>query len=67
MPKDEELIDQACVYLLEHRYPDVCSGNAKRTIRRKAETLAVRDGEVFYMKTKKDGDGEKVFHEAILS
>ena len=63
MPEEEDLIDKACVYLLEHRYPDG-SGNAKRIIRRKAETLAVRDGEVFYMKARK---GKKVFHEAILS
>ena len=66
MSKDEELIDQTCVYLLKRRYPDGCSDYAKRAIRRKAESLAVRDSEVFYMKTKKDGDGKKVFHEAIL-
>ena len=67
MPEEEDTIDKACVYLLEHRYPDGCSGNAKRIIRRKAETLAVRDGEVFYLKARKDSDGKKVFHEAILS
>ena len=69
MPEEEDLIDKACVYLLEHRYPDGCSGNAKRIIRRKAETSAVRDEEVFYMKARKDSDGKKVFHdhEAISS
>ena len=67
MPEEEDIIDKACVYLLEHRYPDGCSGNAKRIIRRKAETLAMRDGEVFYLKARKDSDGKKVFHEAILS
>ena len=67
MPEEEDLIDKACIYLLEHRYPDGCSGNAKRIIRRKAKTLAVREEEVFYVKAKKDSAGKKVFQEAILS
>ena len=57
---EEDLIERACTYLLEHRYPDGCSSNEKQIIRRKAVTLVVRDGEVFYMKTKKDYAGEKV-------
>ena len=50
---EEDLIKRACTYLLEHHYPDDCSSNEKRIIRRKAATLVVRGGEVFYMKTKK--------------
>ena len=67
MPEEEDLIDKACVYLLEHCYPEGCSGNAKRIIRRKAETLAVRDEKVFYKKARNDSTGKKVFQEAILS
>ena len=60
MPEEEDLIERACTYLLEHRYPDGCSSNEKRIIWRKAATLVLRGGEVFYMKTKKDYAGEKV-------
>jgi len=44
MPEEEDLIERACTYLLEHRYPDGCSSNEKRVIRRKAATLVVRGG-----------------------
>ena len=60
MSEKEDLIKRACTYLLEHHYPDGCSSNEKQIIQRKAATLVVRGGEVFYMTTKKDFAGEKV-------
>ena len=53
MPEEEDLIKRVWTYLLEHRYPDDCSSNEKKIIWRKAATLVVRGGEVFYMKTKR--------------
>ena len=50
--QEDDLVDKACVYLLESRYPDCCSGNTKRIIQRKATTLATRGGEVFYKKAR---------------
>ena len=58
--QEDDLIDKACAYLLESRYPEGCSSNAKRIIRRKAATLVVRGGEVFYKKARKDSAGKKV-------
>ena len=55
--QENDLVDKACVYLQESRYPVGCSGNTKRINRRKAATLATRGGEVFY---KKDSAGKKV-------
>ena len=48
--QEDDLVDKACVYLLDSRYPDGCSGNTERIIRRKAATLVTRGGEVFYKK-----------------
>ena len=55
--QEDDLVDKAC---LESRYPDGCSGNTKRIIRRKAATLATRGREVFYKKARKDSAGKKV-------
>ena len=60
--QEDDHVDKACVYLLESRYPDCCSGNTKRIIRRKAATLATRGGEVFYKKARKDSAGKKVLY-----
>ena len=51
----------AVKFLLEDRtYPEGCSENFKRTIRRQAVVLGIIDGEVSYFKGKKNAEGEKV-------
>ena len=44
------LVENAFVYLTKKTYPPGSSKNDKRTIRRKAERLTERDGEIFYKK-----------------
>ena len=61
--QEDDLVDKACVYLLESRYPDGCSGNTKRIIQRKAAMLTTRGGEVFYKKARKDSAGKKVLQQ----
>ena len=50
MEKDEQddLIEQACVYLTEKAYPDGCTQSRKRQIRKKAEKFQMLDGELYY-------------------
>ena len=49
---DDELalIENAFEYLTKKKYPPGCSKNHKRIIRRKAERLEERNGEIFYKK-----------------
>ena len=61
--QEDDLVDKACVYLLESCYPDGFSGNTKRIIRRKAATLVTRGGEVFYKKARKDSAGKMVLQQ----
>lgn len=44
----EELQEQALAYILNGFYPDECTDNRKRAIRRKAGKFVHRDGEFFY-------------------
>ena len=55
-----DLLEKAYVYLTEGRYPDSCTGNDKRTIRRKAAKFAMRDGELLYKKSVRGLDRKKV-------
>ena len=48
--REDELVANAVDYLIERGYPEGCTSNKKRIIRRKAATLVLRDGEVFYKK-----------------
>lgn len=57
---NEDIVEKACLYLIDGRYPEGSTGNEKRVIRRKATTLTLRDGEVFYKKTKKNSAGQMV-------
>lgn len=50
------LVEKAYIKLTEGRYPEGASKNDKRSIRRKANTLAVQDGALYYKKK----DGKKV-------
>ena len=41
-------------YLTENRYPPHCNQAGKRVIRRKAGKFSIRDGELFFLKQKKN-------------
>lgn len=58
--KEEDLLEKACVYLLEGSYPEGSKQNEKRVIRRKAAKFEVRNGELWYKKTKNGLDGKQV-------
>ena len=49
---EQQLLDDAVLYLLENRYRDDCTKNEKRCIRRKAKKFTLQDGDLLY--TKKD-------------
>ena len=49
---DANLIEDACNYASTKSYPAGADKNRKRIIRRKAQRLAVKDGEVYYKKKK---------------
>ena len=57
--ENEDLVEKACLYLFDGRYPEGSTSNEKRAIRRKAATFTLRDGEVFYKKTPKKFDWAK--------
>ncbi|KAL5517688.1 hypothetical protein EMCRGX_G003286 [Ephydatia muelleri] len=61
--ENEDLVEKACLYLFDGRYPEGSTSNDKRVIRRKAATLTLRDGEVFYKKPKKNSTGQKEVYE----
>ena len=44
----EDLIEQACIYLMEKTYPEGCTLNRKRQIRKRAEKLHIVNGELYY-------------------
>ena len=46
---DNVLVEQACVYLSNGDYPSGASTDQKRSIRRKAKKLRVRNGDIFYL------------------
>ena len=60
MQEEEDLVEKAYLYLTEHRYPDGCSKNEKRIIRRKTSKFLVRDGDLLYKKTVQGSNGKKV-------
>ena len=57
--ENEDLVKKACLYLFDGKYPEGSTSNEKRVIRRKAATLTLRDGEVFYKKNQKEFDWAK--------
>ena len=48
-----DLVQEAYVYLTEHRYPPGCISSRKRSIRKKAGKFVVREGEMFFKKKRK--------------
>ena len=53
MSADENL-DLAYSYKVHGTYPDGCTGNQKRSIRRKAAAMVLRNGELFLTRKEKD-------------
>ena len=45
----EDLIEQACLYLTKKVYPEGCTLNRKRQIRNKAEKFKMVNGELYYV------------------
>ena len=44
---DFDLVEEAYEYKINGNYPEGCTANQKRSIRRKAATLILRNGEIF--------------------
>ena len=64
----ENLVHDVYVYLTEKAYPDGCSANAKRVIRRKALKFVVSEsGELLYKHTVKGKLMMTVVHDGILN
>ena len=49
MHKDEDLIEQAYLYLTKKKYPEECTASRKRQIRKKAEKFTIVGGELYYL------------------
>ena len=52
--QEDDLVEDAAVYLAERKYPEGCSVNRKRQIRKIAEKFVLNNGELYYQ-TKKNG------------
>ena len=52
--KEDQLLEEAVVYIMEKKYPEDADSNRKRVIRKKAQKLSIDNGEIKYM-TKKNG------------
>ena len=52
--KNLDLVEQAYSYKVHGTYPDGCTGNQKRSIRRKAAAMVLRNGELFLTRKEKD-------------
>ena len=55
-----DLLEKACLYITEKRYPEDATANDKRAIRRRAATFTLREGELLYKKAIRGVDGKKV-------
>ena len=51
--EDKLLVEHTIAYITTKRYPEECSEQLKRTIRRKSKKFIVRNGEIFYLKNLK--------------
>lgn len=45
---ESDLVEEALQYISDRKYPDHCTDNRKRQIRKKAEKFVLRDDDVFY-------------------
>ena len=62
-----DLLEKACVYITEGRYPEDATANDKMAIRRKAARFTFCEGELLYKKAIRGVDGKKVKLGAVLS
>ena len=46
---DDDLIEETVTYISEKRYPDGCSNNKKRQIRKKSEKFVLKNEELYYV------------------
>ena len=51
--KEIELVEEAYVYLTSKKYPNGCSDNRKRIIRKKSQKFLIENGELFYKQKQK--------------
>ena len=51
--RDQELVEQAYIYLTSTTYPPGCDENRKRVIRKKAKKFELKDGELYYKQKQK--------------
>ena len=51
--KEIELVEEAYVYLTSKKYPNGCSDNRKRIIRKKSQKFLIESGELFYKQKQK--------------
>lgn len=51
--RDQELVEQAYMYLTAGTYPAGCSENRKRVIRKKSKKFELKDGELYYKQKQK--------------
>uniref|UniRef100_A0A1X7U401 Uncharacterized protein n=1 Tax=Amphimedon queenslandica TaxID=400682 RepID=A0A1X7U401_AMPQE len=50
---DADLVEEAATYLADKTYPDHCSANRKRQIKKRAEKFLLKDGELHYRNYRK--------------
>ena len=46
--REVQLVEKAYTYIITKKYPNDCSGNRKRIIRKKAQKFQVDGGELLY-------------------
>ena len=51
--REQQLLDDAVLYMQENQYRDGCTKNEKRCIRRKAKKFVLQGGDLLYIKKDK--------------
>ena len=59
---ESDLVEEALQYISDRKYPDHCTDNRKRQIRKKAEKFVLRDDDVFY----NPGNGKQVCQHSVV-
>lgn len=62
---EADLVEEAVVYISEKKYPDSCTANRKRQIRKRAEKFELRDGELYY-RSGKSGQVSTILLRCVL-
>ena len=61
---ENDLLEQAHLYKTTGSYPKSCPLNRKRSIRRKADALLLRDGEIYVQRSTKGKFSVSKFYDA---